>query len=369
MKKQTHERPKDLLGLEYLNREQIEEILTQTLPMKQLFTRSVKKAPALRGRTVALVFFEPSTRTRTSFELAAKRLSADVLNVSSSTSSVQKGESLIDTAKTLEAMKADFIILRHSASGAPHLISREIKTHVLNAGDGSHEHPTQGLLDIFTILEKKKRIDGLKIAILGDIAHSRVALRGSELHVFDGVELRPEDGRPLRPGVTVAAFAKCIGTRCSYLMADQHYREAITEHLETHNLVYAAAPMQPADTYVRTRMLLREGRVKIHALEFRDRMVQQMREVQGKPTSGGGMSIVHPRWAKGGHGDLVAALVLALWQVSGDTVPTPEADYGSKRWEMEQKESRRKALEDKQNAAWWSTAKAGDRGTSAWWKR
>lgn len=196
-----------------------------------------------------------------------------------------------------------------------------------------------------------------------------VALRGSELHVFDGVELRPEDGRPLRPGVTVAAFAKCIGTRCSYLMADQHYREAITEHLETHNLVYAAAPMQPADTYVRTRMLLREGRVKIHALEFRDRMVQQMREVQGKPTSGGGMSIVHPRWAKGGHGDLVAALVLALWQVSGDTVPIPEADYGSKRWEMEQKESRRKALEDKQNAAWWSTAKAGDRGTSAWWKR
>jgi aspartate carbamoyltransferase catalytic subunit len=169
------ERIKDLLGLEYLSKHQIEQILDQAKPMKQLFTRSVKKAPALRGRTVALVFFEPSTRTRTSFELAAKRLSADTLNIAASTSSVQKGESLIDTAKTLEAMKADFLVLRHSASGAPHLLAREIKMHVLNAGDGAHEHPTQGLLDIFTILEKKKRIDGLKVAILGDVAHSRVA--------------------------------------------------------------------------------------------------------------------------------------------------------------------------------------------------
>jgi aspartate carbamoyltransferase catalytic subunit len=125
--------------------------------------------------TVALVFFEPSTRTRTSFELAAKRLSADTLSIQGSTSSVQKGESLIDTAKTLEAMKVDFIVLRHSSSGAPHLIAREVKTRVINAGDGSHEHPTQGLLDIFTILEKKERIEGLKVAILGDIAHSRVA--------------------------------------------------------------------------------------------------------------------------------------------------------------------------------------------------
>ena len=175
MKNAPVERIKDLLGLEYLSKLQIEQILDQARPMKQLFTRSVKKAPALRGRTVALVFFEPSTRTRTSFELAAKRLSADTLNIAASTSSVQKGESLIDTAKTLEAMKADFLVLRHSASGAPHLIAREIKMHVLNAGDGSHEHPTQGLLDIFTILEKKKKIEGLKVAILGDVAHSRVA--------------------------------------------------------------------------------------------------------------------------------------------------------------------------------------------------
>ncbi len=173
--KQSTDRLKDLLGLEYLSRLQIEQIIEQAKPMKQLFTRSVKKAPALRGNTVALVFFEPSTRTRSSFELAAKRLSADTLNIASSTSSVQKGESLIDTAKTLEAMKADFIILRHSASGAPHLIAREVKSKVINAGDGSHEHPTQGLLDIFTILEKKKKIEGLKVAILGDVSHSRVA--------------------------------------------------------------------------------------------------------------------------------------------------------------------------------------------------
>lgn len=173
--KSSTERVKDLLGLEYLSRIQIEEILAQAKPMKQLFTRSVKKVPALRGRTVALVFFEPSTRTRSSFELAAKRLSADVLNIAASTSSVQKGESLLDTAKTLEAMKADFIVLRHSSSGAPHLIAREVKCRVVNAGDGSHEHPTQGLLDMFTILEKKKKIDGLKVAILGDVAHSRVA--------------------------------------------------------------------------------------------------------------------------------------------------------------------------------------------------
>ncbi len=174
MKSDT-QRLKDLLGLEYLSRIQIEEILEQAKPMKQLFTRSVKKAPTLRGRTVALVFFEPSTRTRISFELAAKRLSADTLNIAASTSSVQKGESLLDTAKTLEAMKVDYIVLRHSASGAPHLIAREVKANVINAGDGTHEHPTQGLLDIFTILEKKERIDGLKVAILGDIAHSRVA--------------------------------------------------------------------------------------------------------------------------------------------------------------------------------------------------
>lgn len=151
-----------------------------------------------------------------------------------------------------------------------------------------------------------------------------VALRGSMLHVFDGAEERPEDGAPLKPSKTVASFAKTIAGRCGYLMADGHYREAISEHLETHGLAYMPAPNQPAETYVRARMLFREGRVRIHSLAFRDRLIQQMREVHGKPTSGGGMSIVHPRWATGGHGDLVAALVLALWQATGDAVPEPE---------------------------------------------
>jgi aspartate carbamoyltransferase catalytic subunit len=168
-------RMKDLLGLENLTRLQIERILDTARPMKALFMRSIKKVPYLRGKTVALVFLEPSTRTRTSFELAAKRLSADTLNISSVTSSVTKGESLLDTAKTLEAMKVDFIVLRHVTSGAPELVAREVKAHVINAGDGSHEHPTQGLLDLFTIFEKKKRLEGLRVTIVGDILHSRVA--------------------------------------------------------------------------------------------------------------------------------------------------------------------------------------------------
>jgi aspartate carbamoyltransferase catalytic subunit len=166
---------KDLLGLEQLSAEQIGYILDVARPMKSLFTRSIKKVPALRGRTVALLFFEPSTRTRSSFELAAKRLSSDTLSFTTSTSSVTKGESLLDTAKTFEAMKVDFIVVRHGASGAPELIAKAVKAHVINAGDGSHEHPTQGLLDIFTILEKKRKIEGLKVVVLGDILHSRVA--------------------------------------------------------------------------------------------------------------------------------------------------------------------------------------------------
>lgn len=169
------DRVKDLLGLENLSVAQIETVLDVARPMKNLFTRSIKKVPALRGKTVALVFFEPSTRTRGSFELAAKRLSADTLNFTASTSSVTKGESLIDTAKTYEAMKVDFMVVRHAASGAPGLIAGAVKARVINAGDGSHEHPTQGLLDIFTIREKKKKIEGLKVVILGDILHSRVA--------------------------------------------------------------------------------------------------------------------------------------------------------------------------------------------------
>jgi len=166
---------KDLLGLDELRREDIELILDTAKPFKELFTRSVKKVPPLRGKTVVLLFYEPSTRTRTSFELAAKRLSADTIGITADSSSVVKGEGLIDTGKTLEAMKADFVVIRHSMEGAPHLLARTISASIINAGDGSHEHPTQGLLDMFTIREKKGTLAGLRVAIVGDIMHSRVA--------------------------------------------------------------------------------------------------------------------------------------------------------------------------------------------------
>jgi len=164
-----------LIDLTRLSREEIETILTQAVSFKEIFTRSVKKVPALRGKTVVNLFFENSTRTSKSFELAAKRLSADVLSFSASGSSVAKGETLVDTAKTIEAMASDIIVIRHGASGAAEMLSRHVKSAVVNAGDGKHAHPTQALLDMFTIMEKKGRIEGLHVAIAGDIKHSRVA--------------------------------------------------------------------------------------------------------------------------------------------------------------------------------------------------
>ncbi len=166
---------KDLLGLEQLDKKEIELILDTVKPFKSLFTRSVKKVPTLRGKTVVNLFYEPSTRTRTSFEIAAKRLSADVVSIAVSTSSVVKGESLIDTGKTMEAMKADIIVIRHSLAGAPAVLARNLHSSIINAGDGFHEHPTQGLLDLYTIREKRKKIAGLKVLLVGDILHSRVA--------------------------------------------------------------------------------------------------------------------------------------------------------------------------------------------------
>lgn len=166
---------KDLLSISELNTEEIELILNTAESFKEVSSREIKKVPTLRGKTVVNLFFEPSTRTRTSFELAAKRLSADVINISSSASSVSKGETLIDMARNLQAMQADFIVLRHPCAGAPYLLARSLKSSVVNAGDGGHEHPTQALLDLFTIVERRGKVNGLKIAIVGDIAHSRVA--------------------------------------------------------------------------------------------------------------------------------------------------------------------------------------------------
>jgi len=172
---ETHWTRKDLLSIEELSREEIELLLQTAESFKEVSAREVKKVPALRGKTIANLFFEPSTRTRTSFEVAAKRLSADIINFSSSGSSTSKGESLSDTAKNIEAMNVDTIVMRHSSSGAAEYLARQVKAGVVNAGDGIHEHPTQGLLDIFTMKERKKKIEGLRVCLVGDILHSRVA--------------------------------------------------------------------------------------------------------------------------------------------------------------------------------------------------
>jgi len=166
---------KDLLGIQDLNRDEIVEILDTAESFQEVSTRPIKKVPTLRGKTVINLFFEASTRTRTSFEIAGKRLSADVVNISSSTSSISKGETLIDTARTLDAMAADCVVIRHSSSGAPHTLAKLTKASIVNAGDGAHEHPTQALLDALTIRQRKRRLNDLKIAIVGDVAHSRVA--------------------------------------------------------------------------------------------------------------------------------------------------------------------------------------------------
>ena len=176
-------RHKDLLGIADLEPEEISLILDTATSFKEISTRSIKKVPTLRGKTVMTMFYEPSTRTRMSFEIAAKRLSADTLNLTVAASSAVKGEILADTAHNLEAMSPDVLVIRHAASGAPHYLAQRLQCGVINAGDGLHEHPTQALLDLLTVREAKGRLDGLKVAIVGDIAHSRVAR--SNIHAFN----------------------------------------------------------------------------------------------------------------------------------------------------------------------------------------
>lgn len=166
---------KDILGIKDLSVDEINFILETAESFLEVSTRKIKKVPTLRGKTIINLFYEASTRTRTSFEIAGKRLSADTINISASTSSVVKGETLIDTARNLEAMNPDVIVIRHSASGAPQMLASLVKQSIINAGDGAHEHPTQALLDMMTIKEHKRKIAGLKVAIIGDIEHSRVA--------------------------------------------------------------------------------------------------------------------------------------------------------------------------------------------------
>ncbi len=166
---------KDILGIKELSRDEILLILDTADSFIEISTREIKKVPTLRGKTIINLFYEASTRTRTSFEIAGKRLSADTINISASTSSVVKGETLLDTARNLEAMNPDVIVIRHSAAGAPHMLAGMVKQSIINAGDGAHEHPTQALLDMMTIRAKKGHLENLNIAIVGDIAHSRVA--------------------------------------------------------------------------------------------------------------------------------------------------------------------------------------------------
>jgi aspartate carbamoyltransferase catalytic subunit len=201
---------KDLVGIRELSRDDMELVLETALSFKEVSGREIKKVPALRGRTIVNLFLEPSTRTRTSFELAAKRLSADVINFQASTSAIVKGEGLKDTAETLEAMNADLAVIRHSAAGAAHFLSRVSRLGVVNAGDGAHEHPTQALLDLFTIKDKLGKTDGLKITIIGDIAHSRVARSnilgmtkmGAEVTVVGPPTLIPAEVEGLGCGVS-----------------------------------------------------------------------------------------------------------------------------------------------------------------------
>lgn len=190
---------KDLISLKNIPAETIKLILDTAEPMKEIIKRQIKKVPTLRGRTVVTVFYEASTRTRTSFELAAKYLSADAVNIAASTSSVSKGESLKDTARTITAMGADVVILRHPMAGAPELLGRTVNASVINAGDGAHEHPTQALLDLFTVREKKGRLAGLKVVIVGDILHSRVARSDIWGYTTMGAEVRLAGPATLMP--------------------------------------------------------------------------------------------------------------------------------------------------------------------------
>src|SRR5713226_5164780 len=200
-----------LLGIEELTRAEVESILHRARFFQPLQMQPFKKLDTLRGKMMVNLFFEASTRTRTSFEIAAKRLGADTVSITASGSSVSKGESLVDTLNTLAAMHPDAIVMRHAASGAPHFLARHLATPIINAGDGTHEHPTQALLDALTILDRRKTLEGLRVAIIGDIAHSRVARSNVHLLSKFGVEivlcgpapLLPADLQRIAPGVTL----------------------------------------------------------------------------------------------------------------------------------------------------------------------
>jgi aspartate carbamoyltransferase catalytic subunit len=208
-------RRKDLLGIADLSAGEIQLILETASSLKEISARTIKKVPTLRGRTVVTLFYEPSTRTRLSFEIAAKRLSADTVNLTVSASSAVKGEVLADTAHNLEAMQPDLLVIRHQASGAPHFLAKKLKCGVINAGDGLHEHPTQALLDMLTIQEAKGRLAGLKVAIVGDIAHSRVAR--SNIH---GLTRMGAEVVVAGPATMLPPYLDTLGARVVHSLAE-----------------------------------------------------------------------------------------------------------------------------------------------------
>jgi aspartate carbamoyltransferase catalytic subunit len=223
---------KDLLGIADLTADDIHLVLDTAEAMREVGQRPIKKVPTLRGKTVVNLFYEPSTRTRTSFEIAEKRLSADTLNIAVAASSVVKGETLADTAMNIEAMAPEMIVMRHASSGAPYLLSRICKSRIINAGDGMHEHPTQALLDAFTIRERKRRIEGLKVAIVGDLLHSRVLRSnvllltklGADVWVSGPQTLVPPFLHPLGVRVTTDADEAVRDADVVMLLRIQHER-------------------------------------------------------------------------------------------------------------------------------------------------
>jgi aspartate carbamoyltransferase catalytic subunit len=214
---------KDLLGIRELSVEEIDNILDTAESFKEVSTRAIKKVPALRGKTIINLFFEASTRTRTSFEIAAKRLSADTINISPSNSSVAKGETLIDTARNLQAMAPDAIIIRHPSPGVPHQLANMVEASIVNGGDGAHEHPTQALLDAFTIREHKPQIAGLHVAIIGDIMHSRVARSNTHLLTKLGAHVRVAGPRTMIP----TDYSRLIGESEGSLLVCDRIEEAL----------------------------------------------------------------------------------------------------------------------------------------------
>lgn len=242
----------DLLGLRELSAEEIRLVLQTAASFREVSLRPIKKVPALRGKTVVNLFFEASTRTRTSFELAAKRLSADIINISPGSSSLAKGETVLDTVRTLEALKADVLVIRHAAAGVPHLVASRTAASVINAGDGAHEHPTQALLDLFTIQEHKGRIEGLRVSIIGDIAHSRVARSniwgltklGARVTVCGPPTLMPVQVEQLGVGVTHRLDEAVRDADVLMLLRIQHERQeaVLVPSLREYRLRYRMTP-------------------------------------------------------------------------------------------------------------------------------